>query len=403
MRNPIRAIFLALLLATLPVAANAELFVSVSFGPPALPVYLPPPIPAPGYIWTPGYWAWGGDEYYWVPGTWVLAPAVGLLWTPGYWGWGEGAYLWHAGYWGPHVGFYGGIDYGCGYSGFGYHGGYWQRNTFIVNNTVINEAPVNRVAFNGGQGGVAARPTSVEMRVAHEHHVGMSEVQLHHEQAAAHDRTMRASFNHGRPPVAATQTPGVFYGHGVVAARTGTAPAAMTGSPQGPHAPFAGGERGSAHTAAAGHLPQASRPMTHEQYGGQAGSAASPAHTATAGHLPQASRPMTHEQYGGHPGSAAPPARTAPAEHPPQAPRPMTHQQYARPVTHEQYGGHATSAPPARGAYPAGGGAPARPSSPSGGGHGGYDGGPRGAPANAPAQGHGGERQGHPAEHSGPG
>jgi hypothetical protein len=393
MRNPIRAIFLALLLATLPVAANAEVFVSVSFGPPALPVYLPPPIPAPGYIWTPGYWAWGGDEYYWVPGTWVLAPAVGLLWTPGYWGWGEGAYLWHAGYWGPHVGFYGGIDYGCGYSGFGYHGGYWQRNTFIVNNTVINEAPVNRVAFNGGQGGVAARPTSVEMRVAHEQHVGMSEVQLHHEQAAAHDRTMRASFNHGRPPVAATQTPGVFYGHGVVAARTGTAPAAMTGSPQGPHAPFAGGERGSAHTAAAGHLPQASRPMTHEQYGGQAGSAASPAHTATAGHLPQASRPMTHEQYGGHPGSAAPPARTAPAEHPPQAPRPMTH---------DQYGGHAASAPPARGAYPAGGSAPARPTSPSSG-HGGYDGGPRGAPANAPAQqGHGGERQGHPAEHSGP-
>ncbi len=371
MRNPIRAIFLALLLATLPLAANAELFVSVRFGPPALPVYEPAPIPGPGYIWTPGYWAWGGDDYYWVPGTWVLAPAVGLLWTPGYWGWGEGVYLWHAGYWGPHVGFYGGIDYGCGYGGFGYHGGYWRGNTFIVNNTVINEAPANRVAFNGGEGGVAARPTPAEMRVAHEHHVGMSEVQLHHEQAAAHDRTMRASFNHGRPPVAATQKPGVFYGHGVVAARTGTAPAVMSGSHQGPHASFAGGERGSAHTAASGHLPQASRPMTHEQ-------------------------------YGGHAGSAAPPAHTAAAEHPPQAPRPMTHQQYARPMTHEQQGGHAPSAPPARGAYSGGGAAPARPTYPGNGGHGGYEGGPRGAPANAPAQGHGGERQGRPAEHGGP-
>jgi WXXGXW repeat (2 copies) len=46
-----------------------------------------PEIPAPGYIWTPGYWAYGTDGYYWVPGTWVQPPAVGLLWTPGYWGW----------------------------------------------------------------------------------------------------------------------------------------------------------------------------------------------------------------------------------------------------------------------------------------------------------------------------
>src|ERR1700756_3073681 len=59
--------------------------------PPLLPEYEQPPIPAPGYIWTPGYWAYGADDYYWVPGTWVQPPAVGLLWTPGYWGWFNGA------------------------------------------------------------------------------------------------------------------------------------------------------------------------------------------------------------------------------------------------------------------------------------------------------------------------
>jgi len=48
--------------------------------------------PGDGYIWTPGYWAWDG-EYYWVPGTWVLAPEAGYLWTPGYWGWAAAGFI----------------------------------------------------------------------------------------------------------------------------------------------------------------------------------------------------------------------------------------------------------------------------------------------------------------------
>jgi len=110
MRNLIRTLIAALPLLAVPLISQAALFVgvSVNIAPPALPVYVQPPCPAPGYIWMPGYWAWD-DDYYWVPGTWVMAPAVGVLWTPGYWGWSEGAYLWHAGYWGPHVGFYGGM------------------------------------------------------------------------------------------------------------------------------------------------------------------------------------------------------------------------------------------------------------------------------------------------------
>ena len=87
--------------------------------PPPLPEYEQPPLPAPGYLWTPGYWAWNNDDYYWVPGTWVEPPEQGLLWTPGYWAYADGVYAFNRGYWGPHVGFYGGVSYGYGY--------YWLR------------------------------------------------------------------------------------------------------------------------------------------------------------------------------------------------------------------------------------------------------------------------------------
>ena len=67
-------------------ASQAYIGISVTIAPPELPVYEQPPIPGPGYMWTPGYWAWDEDEgdYYWVPGAWVSAPEPGLLWTPGY-------------------------------------------------------------------------------------------------------------------------------------------------------------------------------------------------------------------------------------------------------------------------------------------------------------------------------
>jgi hypothetical protein len=107
-----------------PSAAQIAIGISVRTGPPALPVYEQPICPSAGYMWTPGYWAWGDDDgYYWVPGTWVEAPEPGLLWTPGYWGWNDGAYAWNGGYWGSQVGFYGGINYGFGYGGVGFGGG----------------------------------------------------------------------------------------------------------------------------------------------------------------------------------------------------------------------------------------------------------------------------------------
>ncbi len=130
MRTPrfLRYFLLFAALLAVPVSSFAGVFVSVNLAPPELPVYEQPICPGDGYIWTPGYWAYTPDGgYYWVPGAWVLAPYTGALWTPGYWGWNDGLYVWNGGYWGLHIGFYGGVNYGFGYSGRGYEGGYWNH------------------------------------------------------------------------------------------------------------------------------------------------------------------------------------------------------------------------------------------------------------------------------------
>src|ERR1035441_3600210 len=106
----------ALFLSTVSFAQVAPPTDMPTMAPPPLPAYEQPMCPGDGYIWTPGYWAWDG-AYYWVPGTWVLAPQIGYLWTPGYWGWGGAGFMFNEGYWGMSVGFYGGIDYGFGYFG----------------------------------------------------------------------------------------------------------------------------------------------------------------------------------------------------------------------------------------------------------------------------------------------
>lgn len=205
--------------------------VSVGIPPPALPVYAQPIIPGPGYIWTPGYWAWdpGYGGYYWVPGTWVLPPAVGLLWTPGWWGWSDGFYRWHAGYWGSHVGFYGGVNYGFGYFGTGYSGGYWRGRDFYynravnnvnvtnirnvyVNKTVINNVHASRVSYNGGRGGISARPTAQQRAWANQRRIQPTSMQTRQRDTAMRNPAQRFKANHGRPAVFATQHAGNFAG-----------------------------------------------------------------------------------------------------------------------------------------------------------------------------------------------
>ena len=120
-----RLIFCFALLIGIPAASLAQVAVSITVAPPPLPVYEQPPCPTEGLLWTPGYWAYGPAAYYWVPGVWVAPPRPGLLWTPGYWALVNGFYRWRWGYWGPHVGYYGGINYGYGYGGVGFYGGRW--------------------------------------------------------------------------------------------------------------------------------------------------------------------------------------------------------------------------------------------------------------------------------------
>src|ERR1700723_3272389 len=191
--NLIRTLLLALCvplaLACMPSPAAAQIAVGISVhvGPPAIPVYVQPPCPTEGFLWTPGYWAYGDAGYYWVPGVWVAPPRAGLLWTPGYWGFAGGVYGWHAGYWGPHVGFYGGVNYGFGYHGVGFVGGEWRGGHFAYNTAVVNVNPA--VVHN----------TFVDRPAEHEQHVNATSKQLGHEHAAGLDRSNFASENHGRP------------------------------------------------------------------------------------------------------------------------------------------------------------------------------------------------------------
>src|ERR1700733_893254 len=136
-----RWILMTLLLCLVPASSYAGVFISVGFAPPVLPVYEQPVCPEPGLMWTPGYWGYGPDGYYWVPGAWVPAPYEGALWTPGYWGWGGGLYVWHPGYWGRHVGYYGGVNYGFGYMGVGFAGGLWVGGAFRYNTAVMRVGP----------------------------------------------------------------------------------------------------------------------------------------------------------------------------------------------------------------------------------------------------------------------
>ena len=252
MRRSSSIIWFSLMLAVLALPATAQAQVICTGNatpPPELPVYDQPPIPGPGYIWTPGYWGGGPSGYFWVPGTWVQPPSVGLLWTPGYWGWRDGIYVWNAGYWGPHIGFYGGVNYGFGYGGVGYEGGRWVNGVFaynrIVNNfggvtitnvyekTVVVAPGASRVSFNGGSGGITLRATPEEEAAAHEQHVAAIPAQLDQERTAGNNRALLASENRGQPPIAATSKPGDFSGKGVVAARSAEPGMPATTKPAG--------------------------------------------------------------------------------------------------------------------------------------------------------------------------
>ena len=218
------ALVAAVCMLAIPLRSPAQVYVSFNVGapPPPLPYYTQPALTTPGDVWQPGYWAWGPAGYYWVPGTWVAPPSTGLYWTPGYWGYDNGSYAWNNGYWAPNVGYYGGIDYGFGYTGVGYTGGYWNNGTFAYNTAVTNVVPtivrnvyvrhvvvrriITRYSYNG-PGGVRVRPTLTQIRVMRERHIAPTRVQVEQARIAARDRDFYASVNHGHPRLAAVRRP----------------------------------------------------------------------------------------------------------------------------------------------------------------------------------------------------
>lgn len=316
------ALTAAPLFAALP--ASAQVTVSITIAPPAIPVYDQPPIPDDGYIWTPGYWAWGDDGYYWVPGTWVEPPEVGYLWTPGYWGWSDGIYVWRPGYWGPHVGYYGGINYGWGYGGSGYDGGHWDHDRFSYNRTVNNFGSTHitnvynktvivnnntRVSYNGGNGGTHARPSPAEAAAAHEHHMAITGEQSRHIEAARHDHSLLASVNHGRPAVLATSRPGVLQPAAATTRHDGATPQV-----QAQH------QRPDAHATPGQHTPGPA-PLHHQA---QPRQEAPVPHQAPVHH----EAPIHHDAPVHHPAPVhheAPPPRPHPVAHAAPPPHPQEH------------------------------------------------------------------------------
>jgi WXXGXW repeat (2 copies) len=370
-RFQLKLLMIALMLLILPASSFAGVFVSITVAPPPLPVYSQPLCPAPGYIWTPGYWAYGDDGgYYWVPGTWVMAPFIGGLWTPGYWGWGAGVYQWHSGYWGNEVGFYGGVNYGYGYGGRGYDGGYWRGRDFnynrYVNNvdsvrihnvyekTVVNNINITRVSYNGGRGGVTAAPTQQEQNAYRAKRQDALPVQQEHVRAASANRELYASVNRGNPAIAATPRPGAFNDRGAVPANH-AAPITNANSAQ----PLHGAPQNNAQPAAVRNEAFNNHPQRNANPGGTGTAPLITAHPnssqspAAGSRTPQPgynNQQPNHPQYKAEGGNNAHSQYNAPQQHPQnvqpqqQQPRSVPQQQQHMSVPPPQ--SHPQAAPP---------------------------------------------------------
>jgi hypothetical protein len=316
-----RWLLLALLVCLVPASSNAGIFISVNFGPPVLPVYEVPACPQPNLIWTPGYWAYGPDGYFWVPGAWVPAPFVGGLWTPGYWGWSSGLYVYNPGYWGYHVGYYGGVNYGGGYLGIGFAGGEWRGggfayntavvnvNTTIIHNTYINQTIVqqntvanpNHVAYAGGPGGIQHVAAPQEKIAASETHTPPTTFQTQHINAAQADKTSYARVNGGKPANLAVAKPLPVETHPAP-----PAPKAAPSSSTGKNIPVANGSRSSTATGSgAPKLP--------------------PANTGLQANTNNGSRTVTPPKTTTPPKTYAAPKTNAPSK-PPEKPKPEGHE-----------------------------------------------------------------------------
>jgi hypothetical protein len=126
----------------------------------------------------------------------------------------------------------------------------------VYNTTVINRGVENRISYNGGNGGIAARPTPAQEAFDRERHLAPIAAQNEHIQQARGNPALRAETNHGKPPIAATDRPGSFSGHGVVPAREAGAPYRAPDNARENHPATNAGENRPANPTHASELPQ---------------------------------------------------------------------------------------------------------------------------------------------------
>jgi hypothetical protein len=117
------------------------------------------------------------------------------------------------------VGFYGGINYGFGYTGLGYAGGYWKRDRFYYNravtnvnithvtnvynrNVVVNNVDNRRVSYHGGPSGIQRRADPRELAARNERHAPPTQAQRGYVRDAGNNRAQFYDQNKGRPPQA---------------------------------------------------------------------------------------------------------------------------------------------------------------------------------------------------------
>jgi hypothetical protein len=260
--------------------------------PPPIPDYQQPPAPGDGYIWTPGYWAYGPEGYEWINGAWVNAPYTGALWTPGYWGDADDGYFWNAGYWGPTIGYYGGINYGFGYFGIGFYGGYWGGGRFWYNRAYCNIG-VGRGfnVYNRSYSGFSGRPGGASFVRASGFAGSRSGGNFSHGASLAANRGSAINGNVHSNGFAHADNRPANGGGGNSAVRSfnggsnyGGASRGMSQPSAQSHANFTGGNPGGFHGAPAGGAPGGGAPAGGGYHGGPSGGGGGGSHGGGGGH-----------------------------------------------------------------------------------------------------------------------
>src|SRR5215475_11944584 len=79
---------------------HATFYSGVTIAPPPLRVVGPVGVaPSPGFVWTDGWYDWGGSSWMWRPGRWQRPPHPGWRWQrPVYQPWRGGMRV-HPGHW----------------------------------------------------------------------------------------------------------------------------------------------------------------------------------------------------------------------------------------------------------------------------------------------------------------